>query len=188
MIEHDRHNGRFGVAEHATPDVRQASPQLRHVPSQAQKPLVPGRRAQLSQGRYRLLRSGRGHARRQQRRSAVPPQVGDHVLGGSQVAAHAAEGLGEGAHHHVDVSSVYTEEFSNPPTARPHRADRVRFVEIQISPILLLERDDFPQATEVALHGVDALHEHDDLAPRLHSGIRINVALGGLRVCKSNKT
>ena len=130
----------------------------------------------------------RALAAEKQRRRAVPPQVSDDVLGGSQVAAHAAEGLGEGAHHHVDVSSVYTEEFSNPPTARPHRADRVRFVEIQISPILLLERDDFPQATEVALHGVDALHEHDDLAPRLHSGIRINVALGGLRVCKSNKT
>eukprot|EP00968_Pinguiococcus_pyrenoidosus_P005823 scaffold380_cov272-Pinguiococcus_pyrenoidosus.AAC.12 len=125
-----------------------------------------------AEGAEHLRRDDRRHGVVIDHARAVPPQVLDDALVGGDVAAHAPEGLGEGAHADGDILGVHAVVLGHPAARLPQRADR---------------------PTDLALHGVDALHHHEHLLPaearpRLAERDRLPqdlVQLHGVIVCEA---
>lgn len=62
------------------------------------------------------------------------------------------EALGEGAHHHVHVRWVHTKQFGHAPARRPHGADAVGLVQVQVGFILFLQCDNLCKSHHRTLH------------------------------------
>ena len=63
------------------------------------------------------------------------PHTGTHACCApvsGKVAAHRAEGFGEGAHHDVHVCGRYAGVLADAAAGGAHRADAVRLVEVQV--------------------------------------------------------
>jgi hypothetical protein len=109
---------------------------------------------------------GRATAQRWRAYRAEGTQVLNELLVAGDVAAAAAERLGESAHHDVDIRRIHPQVLAHAPAAGAQRADAVRLIKVQIGAVLLLDGDDLGQAADLALHRVDALHHDQDLGPR----------------------
>ena len=55
--------------------------------------------------------------------------------------------------------------------------NRMSFVEVDVGPVFLLQRHDFRQRTDGALHGVDALHDDENLLPRPPERVKRTIPL-----------
>mmetsp|Transcript_27349 Transcript_27349/g.65023 ORF Transcript_27349/g.65023 Transcript_27349/m.65023 type:complete len:580 (+) Transcript_27349:419-2158(+) len=111
--------------------------------------------------------AGGGHGPSEDAARRHTPKLSDDLLGGSHVATRAAEGLGECAHHHIHLGRGHAQELRDAPAAGAHRSDGVGLIQVEVGAILVLQADNFTEAAEVSLHGVDAFHHHKNLAPRL---------------------
>eukprot|EP00639_Heterosigma_akashiwo_P007901 CAMPEP_0194596312 /NCGR_PEP_ID=MMETSP0292-20121207/25589_1 /TAXON_ID=39354 /ORGANISM="Heterosigma akashiwo, Strain CCMP2393" /LENGTH=281 /DNA_ID=CAMNT_0039456559 /DNA_START=372 /DNA_END=1218 /DNA_ORIENTATION=- len=113
-----------------------------------------------------------------QRARAARAEVIDQRPVAGDVASHPAEGLGEGAHHDVDVGGVHAAVLAGPAARGAQRADAVRLVQVQVRLVPLADLNDALQVADLALHRVDALHHDQHLLPgaagaRLPQGDRL---------------
>eukprot|EP00955_Chlamydomonas_euryale_P104944 365603-Chlamydomonas_euryale.AAC.13 len=93
-------------------------------------------------------------------------QVAHHLAAARDVAATRAKGLGERAHHDVNVRRWHAPLLRAAAARAAQRTNRVRLVEVNVRTVLLAHSHDVAQVAGLALHGVDALNNDDDLLPR----------------------
>jgi hypothetical protein len=90
----------------------------------------------------------------------------DDVRIARYVAPHGGEGLGEGAHHEVDLV-FEAEVLAGTAAVRAEHPDAVGVVDHEAHAEALLERDDLVELRDVSLHGEDAVDHDEDATARI---------------------
>ena len=112
-------------------------------------------------------RGSRADRRRQRGGEDEARRVGadgiDHFGAAGDIAAEAAEGLGEGAFENIDAMHDAV-AFGNAAAARAVHADRMNFIDIGHGAVALGEVADFGERRDVAIHRIKAL-AGDQLGP-----------------------
>ena len=121
-----------------------------HGPTRMVQPCHYSRRCGLTQD---LWPWGAGGGAHQAVRGAVVSQVLDNGAGGCEVASGRTERLGEGAHEDVDVGKGHAAVLTRTPAGRAEGADRVRLVEVEVRPVLLLHGHDRAKVADLHTAG-----------------------------------
>lgn len=101
---------------------------------------------------------------------AVRADVGDLRGGAGDVAARRREALRHRPHQQVHLGGRHAEVVADAAAPRPHRADAVRLVDVQVAAVAAFELHQSGQVDDGALHAVHALHDDHYLAPGTAAG------------------
>mmetsp|Transcript_158951 Transcript_158951/g.509957 ORF Transcript_158951/g.509957 Transcript_158951/m.509957 type:complete len:233 (+) Transcript_158951:1134-1832(+) len=170
-MEHDRNDGGVEVAKHLEALVLHTPPEKVGVLPNACE-FLRAHRASLRagddpEGGQGLRSTRRRHGRREDAAGSIAAKSIDHIFGCGNIAPSTAKRLGEGAHHHLDLTGRYAEQLRHSTAGGTDSADGVCLIEVQVCLVLVLQRHDLTEAAEVPLHRIDAFDDDEDLAPRL---------------------
>jgi len=156
----DRDNGRVGARAGVEIAVGgELEEQLRPLAEPRHAPRLALDDSEPLEGRRRVWRRA-GCGEDECRRRVA--EVADEPLAPGEVAAAGAEGLADRPHPQVPLARIDAEVVADPAPLRPHRADRVRLVDVEHRVVTTLNLEEPRQIGEVAIHAVDPLDRHDN--------------------------
>mmetsp|Transcript_10156 Transcript_10156/g.15137 ORF Transcript_10156/g.15137 Transcript_10156/m.15137 type:complete len:211 (+) Transcript_10156:229-861(+) len=166
VVKHDRHNWTVIIAQNLQSHLRQFHAEIvAIIPQRLQLPLTDFLVHNNFKRTNDLLTHNWTHRIVVQSTCTISLQMFNHVLACRNISTHSTKTLCKRAHENIHVFRVNTTVFTTSSSSYAHRANTVRFIQIQIRLVPFGDAQNGLEIAVFALHAVHPLYYHKNFIP-----------------------